>query len=97
MENLPNNIPKENGKVSIIHGDFRLDNMVFHPVENRVIAVLDWELSTLGDPLGDLAYNLMWHYAPSNSLFGLGNLDHSYYGIPNVYTYKNQYIKGMNL
>lgn len=56
IENLPKLIPQETGgKVSIVHGDYRIDNTVFHPTENRVIAVLDWELSTLGSSHGDLA------------------------------------------
>ena len=53
MEQLPKNIPKpENPKLAICHGDFRLDNIIFHPTENKIIAVLDWELSTIGDPSG---------------------------------------------
>lgn len=97
IENLPKHVPKENGKVSIVHGDFRLDNIIFHPVENKVIAVLDWELSTLGNPFGDLAYNLMWHYSPANTLFGLGKLDYSTYGIPDSYTYRVKYLKNLGL
>ena len=58
VEWLPQNIP-ENDETTIAHGDFRCDNMIFHPTEPRVIAVLDWELSTLGNPLADFTYHLM--------------------------------------
>ena len=61
---LPKNIPPEAG-TSVVHGDFRLDNTIFHPSEPRILAVLDWELSTLGDPLADFAYHCMsWHIPP---------------------------------
>lgn len=61
MEWLPENVPAE-AETTIAHGDFRLENMIFHPTEPKVLAVVDWELSTLGDPLADLAYNcLPWH------------------------------------
>lgn len=63
MRWLPESIP-EDDSTTLVHGDFRLDNMIFHPTEARVLAVLDWELSTLGHPLADLAYNCMpYHYA----------------------------------
>ncbi len=55
---LPRTVPQQE-RVSVVHGDYRLDNMIFHPVEPRVIAVLDWELSTLGDPMADFTYLLM--------------------------------------
>lgn len=66
IEWLPANLPSDDGAVSIAHGDFRLGNMLFHPTEPRVVAVLDWELSTLGHPLADLGFCVMpWHSAPS--------------------------------
>ena len=55
---LPKNIPPENA-TTVVHGDFRLDNTIFHPTEPKILAVLDWELSTLGDPLADFAYHCM--------------------------------------
>ena len=61
---LPQNAPREE-ETSIIHGDFRIDNVIFHPTEPRIIAVLDWELSTLGNPLADFAYHMMlWRLGP---------------------------------
>nr|XP_046228071.1 acyl-CoA dehydrogenase family member 11 [Scatophagus argus] len=63
---LMKNLPASDNEVTLVHGDFRLDNLIFHPTEARVIALLDWELSTTGQPLADLAYFLMHHYWPAN-------------------------------
>ncbi|KAF1373083.1 hypothetical protein PFLUV_G00256640 [Perca fluviatilis] len=62
---LMKNLPANDNEVTLVHGDFRLDNLIFHPKEARVMALLDWELSTTGQPLADLAYFLMPHYWPT--------------------------------
>ncbi len=78
----------------LVHGDFRLDNMVIAPDAPRVIAVLDWELSTLGDPLADFSYHLMkWHMPPSDA--GTGSLvgfDIASLGIPSMLAYADAYV-----
>uniref|UniRef100_A0A3B4FCT9 Acyl-CoA dehydrogenase family member 11 n=1 Tax=Pundamilia nyererei TaxID=303518 RepID=A0A3B4FCT9_9CICH len=63
---LMKNLPASDSEVTLVHGDYRLDNLIFHPTEARVIAVLDWELSTTGQPLADLAYFLMPQYWPAS-------------------------------
>jgi len=88
---LPQHVPQEeNPQVSLVHGDYRLDNVIFHPSEPRILAVIDWELSTLGHPLADFAYHLMsWHIAPGGAMRGLGGLDLDALGIPQ----ESDYIK----
>jgi aminoglycoside phosphotransferase (APT) family kinase protein len=81
MEWLPATIPPGE-RTSIVHGDYRLDNMVIHACEPRVIAVLDWELSTLGDPLADFTYYLMSWVLPRDARSSLGGLDLKPLGIP---------------
>lgn len=69
-------------RVAVIHGDFRCDNLIFHPTEPRILAILDWELSTLGDPLADFAYFLMTYRLPTLAYPGLADLDLDALGIP---------------
>jgi aminoglycoside phosphotransferase (APT) family kinase protein len=78
---LPQNAPQHE-ETSLIHGDFRIDNMIFHPTEPLVVAVLDWELSTLGNPLADFAYHMMpWRLGPQ-AYRGLLGFDFQEFGIP---------------
>ncbi|MEK9967510.1 MAG: phosphotransferase [Ferrovibrio sp.] len=92
IEWLPANIPAGE-ETSIVHGDYRMDNMIFHPTEPRVIAVLDWELSTLGHPLGDFTYHLMsWRLAPE-TFRGLAGVDFAALGIPTEQDYIATYCK----
>jgi aminoglycoside phosphotransferase (APT) family kinase protein len=89
---LPNNIPADDD-ISIVHGDFRLDNMIFHPTEPRILAVLDWELSTLGHPLADFSYHCMgWHIPPAQYR-GIGGLDLDALGIPSEEQYIASYCQ----
>jgi aminoglycoside phosphotransferase (APT) family kinase protein len=78
---LPKHIPAGE-QTSIVHGDFRLDNTIFHPTEPRILAVLDWELSTLGHPLVDLAYYCMRYHLSAAEFRGLGGVDVKAYMIP---------------
>lgn len=79
---LEANRPADDGAVAICHGDFRLGNLMFHPSEPRVVAVLDWELSTLGHPLADLAYVLLFWRMGHGEYHGIGGLDLDALGIP---------------
>lgn len=82
---LPANMPSsalDASKVSIVHGDYRLDNLMFHPTEPRVLAVLDWELSTLGHPLADFSYLCMSWHIPPGTFRGIGGVDIAALGIP---------------
>lgn len=82
---LPQRLPagaRDGSAPAIVHGDFRLDNVVFDPNEARIIAVLDWELSTLGHPLADFSYHCMAWHIPPGVFRGIGGLDHAALGIP---------------
>lgn len=87
IEWLPAHIPADDDRSAIIHGDFRIDNMIFHPTEPRVLAVLDWELSTLGHPGADFAYNAMMYRMPPHIVAGLGGADIQALGIPSEEDY----------
>ena len=89
---LPLHIPAGD-ETSIVHGDYRLDNVIFHPTEPRILAVLDWELSTLGHPLSDFAYQVMaWRLAPSE-FRGLKGADLETLGIPDEAGYVAAYCR----
>ena len=93
MDWLPAHLPSPQ-RAALIHGDFRLDNLIFHPSEPRVIGVLDWELSTIGDPVSDFAYHCMsWHIPPS-LWRGISGLNLSQLGIPEESIYKQAYFEG---
>ena len=97
---LAANIPasaRDEGCVSIVHGDYRLDNLMFHPTEPRVIAVLDWELSTLGHPLADFSYHCMAWNIPAGLFRGIGGLDLTALGIPGEDEYMARYCERTGL
>ena len=97
---LPAHMPasaRDAAQVAVVHGDYRLDNLVFHPTEPRVLAVLDWELSTLGHPLADFSYHcLAWHIPPG-AFRGIGGLDHAALGIPLEAEYVKRYCERTGL
>jgi aminoglycoside phosphotransferase (APT) family kinase protein len=92
IEWLPKNIPPETG-TTVVHGDFRLDNAIFHPTEAKILAVLDWELSTLGDPLADFAYHCMSWHIPPGAFRGIAGIDFEALGIPDEQTYVRTYCQ----
>ncbi|MEO5698003.1 MAG: phosphotransferase [Burkholderiaceae bacterium] len=96
MEWLPAHMPasaRDETQVTVVHGDFRLDNLVFHPSEPRVIAVLDWELSTLGHPLADFSYHCMSWHIPHATGRGIGGLDLAALGLPDQKSYVRRYCE----
>jgi aminoglycoside phosphotransferase (APT) family kinase protein len=93
VEWLPANIPPDEPQPRVIHGDFRCDNMIFDPIEPRVLAVLDWELSTLGHPLADFSYNLMMYRMPYGVSSGLVGLDLAALNIPGEADYVAAYCR----
>jgi aminoglycoside phosphotransferase (APT) family kinase protein len=92
---LAENLPADDTKVSLVHGDYRLDNMIFHPSEPRVIALLDWELSTLGHPFADVGYQCMQLRLPPRvgSVSGLRGRDLTELGIPTEEEYVASYCR----
>ena len=92
IEWLPANVPT-NDETRLVHGDFRCDNLIFHPSEPRVLAVLDWELSTLGSPLADFAYHGMMYQMPPGIVAGLAGSDLSLLNIPSEVAYIADYCR----
>jgi aminoglycoside phosphotransferase (APT) family kinase protein len=94
IEWLPQHLPTD-ARDSIVHGDYRLDNMILHPTEPKVIAVLDWELCTIGDPMADFTYHLMQWQMPGGVSSGGSLLDADFkaLGIPDKDAYTAMYCK----
>ncbi|MGB8434865.1 MAG: phosphotransferase [Burkholderiales bacterium] len=92
MQWLPEHIPAGD-ETAVVHGDFRLDNLVFHPTEPRIAAILDWELSTLGHPIADFSYHCMSWRIPPAQFRGLGGLDLAPLGIPSEAEYVDMYCR----
>ncbi len=89
---LPAHVPAGD-ETAVVHGDYRIDNLIFHPTEARIIAVLDWELSTLGHPLADLSYHCMAWHIPPGGFRGMAGLDLAALGIPSEADYIRRYCE----
>ena len=94
---LADKIPPDDGRVALAHGDWRIDNMIFDAKSPRLLAVLDWELSTLGHPFADLAYQCMQWRLPNERYRGFGGVDRAANGIPTEAEYVAAYCKRMGL
>src|SRR5438477_2709532 len=92
IEWLPENIP-EGDETTVVHGDYRMDNLIFHPREAKILAVLDWELSTIGHPLADFSYHCMAWHIPHTMSRGIGGHDLAALGIPDEKSYVRRYCE----
>ncbi len=92
IEWLPQHVPPGD-ETAVVHGDYRMDNLIFHPTEPKIIAILDWELSTLGHPLADFSYHCMSWHIPPGAFRGIAGLDHAALGIPSEAEYIRRYCE----
>lgn len=95
---LGGHVPADDGRVGLVHGDWRIDNMIFDHSSYRLLAVLDWELSTLGHPFADLAYQCMqWRLPNAGSFRGLSGIDRATQGLPTEKAYVADYCRRVGL
>ena len=95
---LAAHMPPDDGRISLVHGDFRIDNMIFAPDSGKLLAVLDWELSTVGHPFADLAYQCMqWRLPNAGDMRGLGGIDRAATGLPSDEAYVAAYCRRRGL
>jgi aminoglycoside phosphotransferase (APT) family kinase protein len=95
---LEANEPPDDGRASLVHGDYRIDNMIFKPDGSKLLAIIDWELSTIGHPFSDLAYQCMqWRFPNHETMRGLASVDRAALGIPTEEEYVAKYCERMGI